>query len=161
WAAGSIASALTSLGLAGATGAKGVGVLTTSLGLLGKAVAVAGAAMAGWQLGKWIGEVSGATDWIGQKLAKALYGVAEASYQASRAAATHAAATRDQGGAAAATTGDLGREIDALMANAKAQADAAAKALGAAGAQQTQARATRETTRAVHEQRDAIGELAE
>ncbi len=58
--------------------------------LAGQAALVAGVAWASWKIGEKIGEVTGATDWIGKKLAGALYGVSEAEYDASRAAAKHA-----------------------------------------------------------------------
>ena len=44
--------------------ANAAGKSTTELGLLGTAGAVAGAALAGWKLGTWIGEITGATDAI-------------------------------------------------------------------------------------------------
>jgi hypothetical protein len=44
--------------------ANAAGKSTTELGLLGTAGAVAGAALAGWKLGTWIGEITGATEAI-------------------------------------------------------------------------------------------------
>lgn len=81
-----------------------------------KAALVLGVAWASWKVGEKIGEVTGATDWIGKKLAGALYGVTEAEYNATRAAQKSSEARRDN--TAATTEGD--------KAIAKVQAEIAA-----------------------------------
>jgi phage-related minor tail protein len=84
--AGTFGSTTTAVGGA----AKAVPGLTGALGFLGPAIAVVATAWASWKVGEKIGEITGATDWIGKKLASALYGVSEAEYDASRAAAKSA-----------------------------------------------------------------------
>lgn len=103
-----------------------------------KAAAVLAVAWASWKVGEKIGEVTGATDWIGKKLAGALYGVTEAEYNATRAAQKSAearkantAATSDAEkaiakvqGEIAALTGSQDRNSTAANNNAKATGNA-------------------------------------
>lgn len=79
-----------------------IGLLTLGLGW---AAAAVGTFIGAWKLGGIIGEVTGLTDWIGKKLAGALYGVTPAQYEASRAAQKHADALKNQSGALQTTTG--------------------------------------------------------
>jgi TP901 family phage tail tape measure protein len=68
WAVGSLMTAVSTI--TAAFGAKGIamkllrgeaGMLSTAMGFLGQAMAVVGVALAGWQIGRFIGEVTGAT----------------------------------------------------------------------------------------------------
>ncbi|HVL67205.1 MAG TPA: phage tail tape measure protein [Vicinamibacterales bacterium] len=84
------------IGTIGMTSAAGASTLLKGvMAALGPVVAAAGAAFAGWKLGGWIGEVTGATDWVGRLSAKLgeMIGLlpkgAAAQYDASRAAARH------------------------------------------------------------------------
>lgn len=97
WAIGGMASGLAGLSsvlatVAGwlAVGAVKLGYLGASLASIGPAIAIMVTAFASWKIGSWIGEITGLTDWIGKKLAGAFYGVSEAQYAASRAAANAA-----------------------------------------------------------------------
>lgn len=128
-------------------------LLASATLLAAKAAAVAAVAWASWEIGKKLGEVTGATDWIGKKLAGALYGVSEAQYKATAAAVKNAEANKGQTGAIAETdkaaaklqqelaklTGGLGQNAGAAgnagkktkelsEAQKKAQADAKAYA---------------------------------
>lgn len=107
--------------------AAGIFTLSGAMGALGKSVAVVAAAMAGWEFGKWLGEASGLTDWVGKKLAGALYGVSEADYEASSAARQHAESMKGEGAAAVDSQKTIEEKMKALLDEANAQGAAAAK----------------------------------
>lgn len=75
--------------------------MSGALTLVGQAAALVGTAFAGWEIGTWIGDISGLTDWIGKKLAGALYGVSEAEYDATNARRKAIEASQQQTGAIA------------------------------------------------------------
>lgn len=121
WAFGQLASGAATV--IGAFGAKGIatraltaimgasaaqaGVFSMALSTLGTTAAVAAAAFAGWKLGGWLGEITGATDGVGKLSAKIgemiglLPAGTAAQYDASRAAAE---ATKSSTGLAQAQT---------------------------------------------------------
>ena len=101
-----------------------------ALGLIGPAAAVVATAFASWKVGTWIGEMSGLTDWIGKKLAKAIWGVSEAEYDATRAAA--------QAGPAMAALANTG--LKPVASHAQAAADGMNRAADGAKRQATAAK---------------------
>lgn len=132
------------------------GALTTALGVLAGAVAVAATAFAAWKLGRWIGDASGLTDGIGKLSAKLgefvglLPKGSAAQYDAMRAAEKAAEASHgqakalDAAGASAAAAvpplakvGETNQKSGELTKAAKAELDrfnASLKALGGADA---------------------------
>lgn len=132
------ASAVTAMGLAFGPVSAGLSRLLPLIGLAGIGGAFAGllpilAAVAVAAAAVWaafeIGERSGLTDWLGKKLAGALYGVSAAEYDASRSAAKLAEAHGKVGATSANLTAQIKQAQEAMARElATQQASAAATA---------------------------------
>lgn len=91
----------TAAGTSAGGAAVGVGALSTAMGVLAQAAAVVGVAIGSWKLGRWIGDLSGLTDWIGRLSARFgefvgfLPQGTAAQYAATQAAREQAAAVKE------------------------------------------------------------------
>ena len=87
------------LGTTSTVATGGVGTLTTAtsalgvaMGILGKGVAVVAVAVGTWQVGKWVGEVTGLTNVVENLAGKYLFGLTPAQIEAGRTARSQAEA---------------------------------------------------------------------
>lgn len=111
------AQGLATRGLAILQGQLGVstGLLAGAMRVLGRAVAVVSVAWVSWDIGRWLGETTGATDWV-ERMAGKLMGLTDAQIAAGMAARKQAEAHKK---AAEAGAG----QIDIAAEMAKAQKD--------------------------------------
>lgn len=155
-ASGAVVGAFGAQGLATRALAAQNGLLATSLVLVGKAVAAASVAFAAWELGKWIGETTRATDGV-EYLTGKLMGLSDAEIQAGYNA-------RRQAEALKAAKGDTldAAEINKQLAEATTKADDAAKALTAGLPKQAAAhKATKEEIKQQKEEQKEAKKAAE
>ena len=131
-----LAGSFTALKGAAALGVISTTSLTTGLGLLWPAVAVGATAFAAWELGKWIGEVSGLTDWV-ERLAGRMMGLSEADIEAGMAARKYVESAEGKAAVLAAQAAELENlektaraadDAERQLAIADAKAEAAARA---------------------------------
>lgn len=116
---GSYASVASAWGIAAKAASmlgKQMPVLASGLGLVAKGASVAAVAFAGWEFGKWLGEVSGATDGV-EYLTGKLMGLSDAEIQAGYNARRQSEALKGQikpSAEVAAATAKLEQDIKAL-----------------------------------------------
>jgi len=114
------------VGVSSAAAAAGVGTLgtvagvtTVALKLMGSAVSVVAVAFASWEIGKWIGENSGLTDWIERTTGKIL-GLSKEEIEGGMAARKYADAHKPVAGAVADVAVATGLATAAMKAEAEA-----------------------------------------
>jgi TP901 family phage tail tape measure protein len=146
----------------GVSGLAGAMPGLASAGLIAaKAALVLGVAWASWKVGEKIGEVTGATDWIGKKLAGALYGVSEAQYNATRAAVKGAEAAKTQADASGGVASAIAK-VEGELKNATGATNQNTTASGRnAAAKGKQAEADKKAAEEAKRHREELDRLTE
>lgn len=152
---GQIVSATSALLPLMAEGVTVTGLMTTALTALGSAVAVVAVAYASWEVGKKIGEWTGATDAIERWTAE-LLGATEAEVRATQAARHSAETHQDQKTVVDQVKVAQEAMNNALAEEAKRQADAAAATTLASTAQKLAETRAKEHAKALFEVNEKI-----
>lgn len=139
--------------------------LGTALAFVGKSIAVVGVAFAGWNIGKWIGEVTGLTNGV-EWLTGRMMGLTTEQIMAGRAAREQAEAIMAQQEATADTaeTTKLFGQIQAEVTKATTQANTAVANIVGTTKEKTKAdkeseKAAKALTKSIEDERDAVREL--
>lgn len=150
--AGLVAKAFGTQGIATKVLASETTVLSGTLGVLAKTAAVVGVALTGWEVGKWLGKVTGATDGV-EYLTGKLMGLSDAEIQAGYNARRQAEAHQAQG--------DSSKAVAAVTkALEEAQKGANAAVVAGTSAWTSHGESTKEATKAKKAAEKAAKEMA-